>query len=351
MIACSIPICYWLYKKTSVLFSLTALFVYFRMSQAVFPVFNDFTIGDPDYRLKISAVSAMSFIALSSLVLAALNIREKSLRAILSAVPVYGVINSLYVIAGWYWGFGKFVQGVGISGFLDYSGMNGVLIALCAIPLLSYPLRGANRYIIPVAWVLNLSAIVLSKSSIPYGVLACGIAAYFLCERRMGIKAIAIGACAVVGTLVFAYLFERSGLFDSAKRFHAYQVFMGTWWNSKFVWLGTGPGTFMALSREIQLATGFEILGDGRMYSWKWIHSDYPLQTFFEWGVVGGILCGAVLIEILYKLYARNEKAVFALAIGLLSSAVFNFPCRYSITALLIAYCVGAAYYTKQLPK
>lgn len=177
-------------------------------------------------------------------------------------------------------------------------------------------------------------------SSIPYGVLAVGIIAYCVCGKKTHPGVIVFLVVLIMG---IGSLAEGFHLFDSAKRFQAYNAFMGVWLQSDFTWFGTGPGTFIALSKEIQKSTGFDVLPDGHMYAWKWMHSDI-LQTIFEWGWVGAILWIAVLVEIFYKLYARKECTVFAIAGGLLAFACFDYPARYGMTAFLIAYSAAHAY-------
>lgn len=190
---------------------------------------------------------------------------------------------------------------------------------------------------------LNLTAIVLSKSSIPYGVLIAAVAGYFLFQIKTKKQFLILVALCLLPVIV-GYLTQGMELFDSAKRFRAYEVFMGEWWRSgRFTLFGTGPSTFAALSREIQLKSGFEVNADGTMWAWRWMHSDL-LQTVFEWGIIGSVLWFIVLLEVFYKLYAKRQRVIFGIALGLLSATVFDYPCRYASTAFLIGYCLVSAY-------
>lgn len=139
VIACGIPTCLKIAKKTSVVFALACFYTVWMMADVVFPLINDFTPAGENYRMVIALYCANGFIAAISVLFAALALPENILtRGLPPALAIYGVVNSIYVIAGAIFGFGKFALGVGISGFLDYSGLNGVLIAACTVCLLDY---------------------------------------------------------------------------------------------------------------------------------------------------------------------------------------------------------------------
>lgn len=134
----SIPICSWIRKRTSTAFSLLCAYCIVRSSFTVFPLINVFNKGGDVYRLNVSMASAVGFISAAVLMACFLLSKRSWYKQMIPAIAAYGVINSVYVIAGYCFGFGKFPMGVGYSGFLDYSGMNGGLIAICTIALFQY---------------------------------------------------------------------------------------------------------------------------------------------------------------------------------------------------------------------
>lgn len=308
------------------------------MSQTVFQLTNDFTKGGADYQVKAAFFSAMGHICAVSFIACFLCLRKNHLNKAVPIIVAIGLANSLYTIAGYYFGFGKLPMSIGYSGLIDYASANSALIATCSIPLLA---MGHKLSFVGLA--VNLIAIALGLSAIPYGVLSIGIAAYLFASRSIKKELWAVYLTATSAPLIVYLCVDGIEAFTSAKRFTAYYYFMSTWWKSKFVLFGTGPSTFAAVSEEIQKRTGFDVLKDGSIYWWKYLHSDVLLVPF-QWGLCGLLLFSVVTFEVFKRLYDKKESQVFSVAACLFASAIFGYPSSFALPAGLITFCVVYAY-------
>lgn len=177
--------------------------------------------------------------------------------------------------------------------------------------------------------VLGLVAIFLSKSSIPYGVLACGVIGYCLFNQKKKV----LFAIALIPLSVGA-LCEGFTFFDSGKRFEAYKVFMGFWNEAGRVWFGLGPGSFKAFGASIQIKSKFMYNeSTGQLWRWPWMHSDWLEVGLFQLGIIGFILLVSIYLQTLYRLKKSNDKILFGLMCGFGSFAVFDYPKNYFPTA------------------
>lgn len=181
---------------------------------------------------------------------------------------------------------------------------------------------------------LQVIAMIISRGSIAWGVLTAAILGYFVCRERFSRRLwVGMGLCLI--PLLIGFMIEGVQLLDSARRFEAYSIFMNAWWDIGHWALGLGPGSFRALSGVIQKANNFMVNPDGTMWLWPWIHSDW-LEGVFTLGFLGGILMLSIFLEILLKLYRKNDQELFAIMCGLGASAIFNYPSKYFVTALLV---------------
>lgn len=127
----SFPICILVQKKTSILFSV--LFSY-NCVWTLACVFIQCSFI-PKFKTEIVIFSAMQHIQVLIVIISLLLVSHARLLKIKNALPFYGVINSVYVI-GNYLFQNRLTNSMGYQGFLDYSGMNAVLIAICLVTTL-----------------------------------------------------------------------------------------------------------------------------------------------------------------------------------------------------------------------
>lgn len=244
---------------------------------------------------------------------------------------LWAIINSFYVVAGYVFNFGLLPHGVGYSGFLNYAGMNGVLLA-CLFP---YVWNLSNE-----GWIWTmflLWALMFSASSICYGVLGAVLIGIALYRKRFW-----LASCGLI-PFIIGWCVDGLGFFSSGYRFQAYKTFMGAWIRYANHWTGTGVGTFRIIAEKIQNNTGFMFDGKTGFY-WPWMHSDW-LQVVFELGMIGFLLIAALYAQALWRLYNKKySENEFAMACGLGASAIFDYPLRYFATALLCSYVVAKAY-------
>lgn len=231
----------------------------------------------------------------------------------------------------------------GHIGLLNYSSMNGCLIAI-GIPGIFYKFKdGPKRWL--AALGLCLVAIGLSSSSIPYGVLFVVCMAWLLHKRNVHPL---IYGVAFLFIIVFASVIEAGDLFNSAFRFDAYKIFMGQWIERAHWFQGTGLGTFQVIGPMIQKEMKFMVSMDPKTpsYFWFWLHSDW-LQCLFELGVCGFVLYAALFANTMKRFWREGSETsgyLFSTLAGLGATAVFNFPFRYFVIAFLGGLIVAIAY-------
>lgn len=291
--------------------------------------------------LRFNALYSTLSVLCVGLIVTLLTSKER--RAILHAVPIFTLANSLYVIIGAVFGFGMLPNGTGYSGLINYAGLNGCLIAI-GIPSFFRYLRGWRVFSSACIGVCFL-AVVLSKSSIPYGVLVVSVTAYYAHRKRRTLDINELGVW-ICGTLLVGVFVERRGLFDSAGRFQAYKVFMSDWLDRGHYLFGNGLGSFIAMSRNIQAKHSFMVNEKGQGFFWSTLHSDW-LQTLFELGLVGLVLYSVLFISCARRLWAvRSEYSsrLLALLMGVAACAVFDYPARYFVLSTLLAFVAVGAY-------
>lgn len=251
-------------------------------------------------------------------------------------IPVYTVIHALGIILCTYDPIGHFIQGGrfpeghGYCWFFDYSGMGGCSLA-CGLPFL-IPENGKDIKRI-LGSLIVLIGIVLCRSAIPYGVTAMVIIGYFYVKAKHWMF---LG----VFPFLFAGFFVGAKIFDSSRRFEAYWCFLKGYWNFRFLALGSGPGTFKIVECFIQMKEEFMVkLIQGKWLGnwWPWAHSDI-LQTLMEHGVPGLVLLILLIGKCLWN--TRKDARMFSLVLGLTSSAVFDYPMRYFMLAVLIMFAL-----------
>lgn len=271
---------------------------------------------------------------------------DKLLRAVLAAIPLYTLLNAVLVVVGWVSGgaikgWNQSPGNSGVTAFLDYSGMNGCLIAIGLPTIASRPWSNGTKI---AAYVIAIVAVILSSSSVAWGVMTLVIIMHNLHRQRINRHILAYWLVFTVISLACLYWSQGIGGYFSSGRFQAYQIFMGEWWHHEHVTLGFGPGSFPALNRLIQTKHQF-MIDKTTMWNWLWLHSDW-LQSAFELGVVGFCLYAATAISVLVHLWrARTgvSRDLFAMASGLCATAALNYPARYFICAFLMAFVAVAS--------
>lgn len=281
-----------------------------------------------------------SQVALFMLLFTAFTVTElpKSWRlALRKAIPLYTVSNAILVI--WTAIFGvKFGNSGGYQGFLDYSGMNAVLMASCAG---FFTFVKQDRTCVKAAkltgFALLITALILSRSAIGWGVLA--VALFFSTWSIWVVHLSVIGGIFAVG----------AKMFDSSMRFPAYKLFMGELFRAKaWIW-GTGLGTFKLFSPTIQAQHHFMETPTGN-WIFVWMHSDI-LQSWFEGGVFTFLLLLIVLTIAGINLLKRGDWEILSLFCGLVAGALLDYPARYFPTALLSMFALVEGLRTQSLPK
>lgn len=318
---------------------LTANLLYFSLNAFYISSFvrNRFIHADLATKSFISLNASQVLIA-GLLLLFWAKTSKLSVSTLLESFGILCFVNSVLVIVGWIFGFGLLSEGIGYSGFINYASLNGCLI-IATLPLLYRAFdrpsfwklpHSVELLILAVITVAPVVAMVLSKSSIPWGCFFLMVIGLVFCKSKNPAPLI---ATAVVTTGVALY-FEGPSLFNSAYRFEAYELFMKEWW--KFPWqvnlFGTGPGSYIVIGPEIQIKTKF-LITDTHAHFFTFLHNDF-LQYLFENGIIGSALL-LLLIGRTLLFYYRNDHALFSVTLSYLGMMLFNYPLRYFITAFL----------------
>ena len=229
------------------------------------------------------------------------------------------IVNSLIVIGMIYLPPGHRV------GLLGYPGMNASFIAI------SLPLFLKSTENLKFKWVfmgifVGVFAVLISNSSIPYGILWVLAVVYSMKSRKL---LFAVGSLPILGYFILGDQF-----LNSAGRFLVYEkVFK--WFHQSFLFnpmLGTGNGTFIAL--------GPVAWGD-RKDIMSWLHSDIG-ETYLTMGVVGIVILGYVFLKAIW-IHKNQNIHYFAGLSAWMGCAVFNYPQHVAPTAILgMLYVVSA---------
>lgn len=326
--------CHWLYSRSGILPAITALYLSFNA------IYTFALLRNRYENLELHAACATdalySILSLWAVIFLASLVDKKKELALREYLPWFGIINSIFVVAGILTAFegGGFGRLPAWAGFIDYPGMNATLICL------SVPFILDNSKLRLWAIPLVVLAIVASQSSVPYGVFSVVVAAYYFSKLRLRVW---IPALIPLVPLTIGLLVEKGNLFNSAKRFEAYKVFMTSWYDNANHWVGTGPGTFVTFDEIIQKNTGFMISKTHSFY-WPTLHSDL-LQSVFETGYIGIILILLLFLDAARRLYKREGgHTYFAMLLGIFSAAIFDFPVRYFLMSFLTVYSLSLAY-------
>lgn len=230
---------------------------------------------------------------------------------------------------------GKLPGGHGVPGFIDYASINGCLIA-CVMPFFISSKRLAKSL---VAVLLGITAIILSKSSIPAGVLlVVGLtyaASYYRNSLSLRFGFFLFGLLIVC---LFCFRVIDPNLFDSAGRFEAYRLFMMHWLRNANFFTGFGPGSFSVIAPGVQMENGF-MVSDTYAHFWLQLHSDW-LQVLYEYGFVGLLFALGIFSFAFLSFFKNREHGLLASLVGFGSSCLFNFPLRYAAGSLLVAFLV-----------
>lgn len=203
--------------------------------------------------------------------------------------------------------------------FSANASMNGVLLAV----LLPLALMHIKKPLYQVLlWALTLWAVVLTKSSVPFG--AFGIVTLVLFGNFIKDYFLMLGALPFLG---LAGYFLVPDFLNSNGRMFNWNFIMNYWEFNVDHWLGSGLGTVISIIptvQRMQHATGQQF------EAWMWLHNDW-MQLLFELGIIGMVL-GLVTLGYL-TIKAKSNTYLLASLLGFAGSALFDYPLRLPIHA------------------
>lgn len=214
-------------------------------------------------------------------------------------------------------------------------GMNAGLIVVMTVP-----------WLLSLGWWPGLcvmsAIVVLSHSSVPFGVLWVTISAWLIQNGRYRLPIILAIIVSTVGLAL-----ERGNFFNDSHRLKAYSIFMNKWQNKANPVYGLGGGNFKLFAPYAQAEHNFMIREkkDGVVKGefFRRMHSDY-LQILFEYGWLGLILFLYASGKALYVFWKRKDMLFFPGLCGLLSFSIFYYPLCTAPGCLLLAVFFGQAF-------
>lgn len=182
-------------------------------------------------------------------------------------------------------------------------------------------------------WTVVIASIVLSRSSIGFGMLIAHICVSIFMNNTDNVRAALFKAAFIIAALATAgYLYAGNMFMHSNGRFAQWSYFMDKWSHKKVHWIfGSGHGTFGIFSANLELA-------DRNVGAWwPWMHNDW-LQILFESGAVGLILAISIYIKSLFCSYRLANNTLFMGIIMLGICMLLNYPVHLGFGALLCAW-------------
>ena len=250
-------------------------------------------------------------------------LKSKTYKDILpGALKHFTLINAWYVIIGAAFEFGRLTEGVGISGFIAYASLNGSLI-VAGLPFVDKK---------PQQLFVCIMAVLLSKSSIPFGMLAIWAALEIISLNKIKLKTLAFSVTGGIVALTLGFFTVGNTLFDSANRFYFYRILLRQWRKDGLFFFGNGFGTFTSLAREVQIHDNFMVNKDSMHLLWN-AHSDW-LQILIEGGFFSIFCAGIFALFSMYNLYKLQMKPHLISLILIMSCMLFSSPLRYFPSAL-----------------
>lgn len=222
------------------------------------------------------------------------------------------------------------------GGIIGNPSMNACFLVV----LLPIALKALDVWAKVAAAVLVVFVVLISKASIPIGLLVALVALMALGLTNRRTAAIAI-ICSPLLLLLGRWLLG-SELLNSGDRLLMWKFFLSKW-NVVSNWIfGTGYGTFGVFSINVQ--KHFHMRDNGW---WIWIHNDW-LQELFEVGLVGLLLMAATYLRALLLLVKERllHEAVSLILYGLMM--LMNYPAHLAPTAAFGAWLAVVALSSKQ---
>lgn len=311
--------------KTDYLCGLVFAYILFSSIPSAFLLPERLMKLGPELAQNAGILIAFALLASTLCVWAFIEMDKRWVTALRRIVPIYTVINALYVILVW-WTGNRFKNGTGVHGFLDYSGMNGVLLCL-GLPFLfiNYKDEKAARYCKVFGLIVTCISILLSNSAVSCGVMAVVFVTRLL-NPIWGLFPLGIGAL-VLG----------QKMLDSSGRFQAYKVFLTDHFNNGFLWWGTGFGSFRSLEILTQQKTGFNLdMATGQGWLWPWLHSDVLQAGVYEGGIVFGVLILLLYFRAMRQVFQKGDLEAFSLGASVFASSLLDYPLRYMPTCFFL---------------
>jgi len=357
MIGCVVFISGWVREKLHWSIALASCFVLLN-ALVVFGWSPTYATQDVPTIIAIHKSALYAFAATLTMLVALVICSASSMQKVAYTFGVICLMNSAATII-------EFLAGVpraACGGLFGNPSMSGCLIAFTYPMVFLLPWKNASAretMLILFSIFAPWFAVALPGCSQPLiimGVVAAAFAISYVRKRWM----FWLSLPALWLLAGFAALFCRKpeGILLDSGRFGMYKMVISAWWKAGHIWFGQGTGTAQVLIPALESVNGDhrillhqlpQVAHKAQIDLWFWLHSDF-LQSLFENGVIGTAI---LLVCVGYALVFswRKSPILFASLVGLLASAVFNFPVHFPLHSLFGVFVFVACFHSEYLVK
>lgn len=308
----------------------TALFIAYVCAHSIYFLsyhspFSNFGMAY-DHYLQSTAAKGFIFLQLFAVLFVVPTRYYKVLRSSLGPIAIVSTISAFatYIVTG------------KATGIVGATSIDSALIA-CCLPYLWRVLKQCELPLRIIITALAVIAIFILGGSVALGCLVTII--LFSVPVQNWRKYFILSVLSVM-TLVATYyfMFDRA-LFNSSRRFFAYEISLKYFWENVNVWIGTGISTYWVYGPLIQDQNKW-----GKSEYFTFLHSDI-LQLLFEFGIVGIVLFLLMISGAISRIW-QGKRYLLAPIMAYLVFMTFYYPLHSFLTAF-----VGAIIYRDTLER
>lgn len=285
--------------------------------------------------------SLMSGLCLLIVIIFFYHIPKNIINIFIESIAIIGLLDSVYVVI-------QLISGGNItsdSGFFHEPSMDGIFIAV-TYPLLIFKNRfninnfkKLNILLYLFTFIIPIIAIIVTKSSIPVGVLAVVFSSFIIFKVNIKtINKILISSFVFILIIALGYLYTGPNIFSDSMRFMAYKLFLHYFFElfNLHIAIGTGTGTFAYWGPMIQQINSFL---KGQYFVWA--HNDW-LQLMIENGIIGIVIYLNMAYWVLNMAIKSKKIYLITSFLAYMAAMCFNYPLHMATHAFLGCLIVRA---------
>lgn len=246
----------------------------------------------------------------------------KTIRLFARSLPWIAIVSSVFSI----YDFARtpwIARARGIMGNATMDPMLiGILFPVC-FELIDPKIRGKKWFTILV-FVLTITSIILSMSSIGYGAITLSMLILLLSLEKITFKQLMGSVLAFITVFYIGRFYSERPLFHTSYRFGIYQIAFDYFYAHCSMVTGCGVGTFWGYGP--MMGDGLEFTKEAGVF--PWLHSDW-LQIGFELGSVGLIISILSALKIILNCLKNKRYYILASVVSYSGSMMFNMPIHW----------------------